>query len=329
MNTNNKKKNLKNKYASASSISTIVMIIIILAGVLLFIKNSKNQEIIDDVSDINSSTVSASSVSENSNDETTESNGYLTARVLDIGQGDCILIRTPNKKTIIIDAGDYRDKAAVTTKLAKFGVEEIEYMIITHPDADHIGAAADIINKYPIKNFIMTRATKSSKTYENMITALEKHQDINIINGESGYKFDVDGVSFELLWPKGILSSKANETSIVTRVQYGKNTMLFMGDAEAVNETAVMHNYSSDYLKADFIKLGHHGSSTSSGYAFLTTVSPEYAAISCGKDNNYNHPHRQTINTLDKLGINYYRTDEDGTISVVSNGKVISVTTGD
>jgi competence protein ComEC len=171
----------------------------------------------------------------------------------------------------------------------------------------------------------MPDATATSATFDNLLSALEAHEETNVIKGEAGYKFTIGDASFEILSPFDTEGADANETSIVLLMKYGKIKMLFMGDAAKSNEEEIINNYGTSYIKADLIKLGHHGSSSSSSEVFLKAVSPKYAVISCGEGNSYGHPHQETLDTLALLGITYFRTDNQSEIVAVTDGNSLSV----
>ncbi len=249
----------------------------------------------------------------------------VTVRFFDVGQGDSILIAFPDGGFMLIDAGVYNNKKAVTDKLGAYGVEVIEYAVFTHLDADHIGAAAEVINGYNVKNVIIPDATATSKTFDNLLSALEAHGETKVIKGEAGYTYDLGGAAFEVLSPFGTEGKNANETSVVLLMTYGDIKMLFMGDAEKSNETELINRCGAAYINSDLIKIGHHGSSTSSASYFLSAVSPQYAVISCGSDNPYGHPAAETLDTLNNFGITFFRTDTQGEITATTDGTALNV----
>ena len=252
-----------------------------------------------------------------------ETSGILTVRVLDIGQGDSILITTPGGKHILIDTGMYTEERLLNNRLISFGVDEIEYLVLTHPHGDHIGNAAFVLKNYKTKNVIMINMSGASYSYTALLNELEKQTEINVIEAKAGYEFSVSGAEFRILSPKQI-STDMNESSIVLKMIYGDNSMIFMGDVGEETEQWLMRNYTVEELKSDVIKIGHHGSRYSSTRAFLMTVAPEYAAISCGRDNEYGHPHSRVTNTLTSLGIETLRTDLMGTISFYFYGDKVT-----
>lgn len=235
---------------------------------------------------------------------------------IDVGQGDCTLFMT-DEAAIVIDAGP-RDVAENTKQYIRSYTDTIDYFILTHPDEDHIGGAIDIINGLKIKNIIMTDASKGTYTFTKLLDTIE-NSNANVIQGVKGLDFTVDGMNVELLGPVSPFDGDYNDYSIVTRVSYGDVSVIVTGDAEKSAEKKMLKEYGG-YLKSDILKLGHHGSSTSSYEGFVAAVAPEYAVVSCGKNNSYKHPHEETIDTLNELSIDWYRTDRDGTIVFETDG---------
>lgn len=242
---------------------------------------------------------------------------YLKVIVLDVGQGDSILIQTPNRKNILIDSGSNSVRESFLNKLDKNKVRDIEVLISTHPHEDHIGNMDDVIKNYNINNIYMPKVTTNTKTFISMMEEIKK-KNIKIKPAKAGIKFDVDGVEFELLAPNENYYEELNNYSVVVRVKYKSRAFLFMGDAEKLSEGEILKK--GYEVGADVIKLGHHGSSSSSSVQFIKKVNPKYAVISVGKDNSYGHPHRETISLLNKLRIKYFRTDEVGDIIFETDG---------
>ena len=252
--------------------------------------------------------------------------GSITVRFLDVGQGDCILITSNNGKHVVIDAGTYERPGCAMKYLDSYGVDEIEYLVLTHPDADHIGDADKIITNKKVKNVIMTNEAATSATFESLVTALEASEDTNIIEGIFGSVYYADDVKLSVLSPIEGYSGSSNDSSIVVMAEYGKTKFLFTGDTEASAEADMIHMMGSK-LDCDVLKIAHHGSSSSSTEEFLKYTSPLYAVISCGENNDYGHPHDIIIERLKKLGISYFRTDKNGTITFTSDGAVIGTET--
>ena len=257
--------------------------------------------------------------------EEPQKTAILTVRVLDIGQGDSILVQTPERHNVLIDTGMYTDDKTMTNLLISYGVETIDYMVLTHPHGDHIGNAAEVLKNFKTENVIMIEMSGASYSYTALLDELEKQADINVIKGEAGYVFKVSDAEFTILSPQKI-SDNMNESSIVMRMTYDENSMIFMGDVGETTEQWLMRNYTAEQLHSDVIKIGHHGSRYSSTKEFLMTVAPTYAAISCGRDNEYGHPHSRVLNTLKALGIETLRTDLIGTVSFYFYGDRVSTT---
>lgn len=249
--------------------------------------------------------------------------GEMQLHVIDVGQGDSTLIMSKDG-IVLVDAGPGSAEDSLVEYLKDVGITTIDYAIFTHPDEDHIGGADVVINNFEVKNVIMPNATKTTKTFEKMIEAIEQ-SDANVIEATSGASYTLGDIAFRILAPNKASYSATNNYSVVVRLTYGNKTFMLTGDAESESESEILAKYPVSELRADFLKVGHHGSSTSTSTAFLTAVSPSIASISCGEDNKYNHPHRETIEKLQGANIKVYRTDLLGTIVFVCDGNTISV----
>jgi competence protein ComEC len=269
---------------------------------------------------------SCSSVSDTSNDNSALSDNFYSSidvatlngemmkvHFLSTGHSDCSVIVTPSGKNILVDSGDTECDGIVTKFFREKGITEFEIAIFTHPHGDHIGTAANIIKNYDIKTVYMPNISYTTRAYEKMISALENKPSIDVVCPTPGDKIQVDGVDFTFLSPWNKTYNELNEYSIVFKMVYGENSFLFTGDAEKVNEKEMI-NAGFD-LSADVLKVGHHGSYSSTTQEFLDAVSPSYAVILCGIDNSYGHPHREVKERLQNMPITVYRTDLDGNIS--------------
>ncbi|MCI5914739.1 MAG: MBL fold metallo-hydrolase [Christensenella sp.] len=255
----------------------------------------------------------------------------LEVYVLDVGQGDCILLRTLGGKAMLVDAGEAIYAARIKRFLDGFGITRLDAVVATHPHTDHIGSMAELISTYEIGTFYLPDTPHTTESYLNMLEALEQaHVRIKTVYAPGTLDLGDKDVSIRILSPFEGVDYNAegmNNWSIVLRVQYGETSILLTGDAEAYAEGVMRANLKDQDLCATVLKLGHHGGSTSSTEAFLTAVSPEIAVVSAGAGNDYGHPHRETLALLAKYGIPLYRTDESGTIKLMLDGSGVSVET--
>ncbi len=249
--------------------------------------------------------------------------GDMAVHFLDVGQGDCSLIVMPNGRTVLIDASVKDEGKNILEYLSYQNVTHIDYFILTHPHADHIGGAREVIETLSVGKVVMTDIETDTSVFENLLLAIDK-KNIPVHIAKVGDIIKLDNANMKVLGPAE-KTDDLNNMSIVLRLDYGKTSFLFTGDAEQPSEKDMLEKFSPTEFRADVIKVGHHGASTSSSLDFITAVSPQYAVISCGKDNSYGHPHTETINTLNKLGIKYYRTDKVGNIVFSSDGENITL----
>ena len=242
----------------------------------------------------------------------------LKISYLDVGQADSILIQTKNNN-ILVDAGNTNDGDLLVNYFKKIGITNFSYVIGTHAHEDHIGGMADIINNFDINTFYMPNVMTTTKCFEDVLDALLDKK-IKFETPDIDSKINFDNVNIKILYV-GTDSDNLNNSSIVFKLTYGNNTFLFTGDATTKIEKEIMNKD----IKADVLKVGHHGSKTSSSNSFINTVNPKYAIISAGKDNKYNLPSKTIIDRLNKKNIITYRTDNDGTIIIYSNGIDIDI----
>lgn len=246
--------------------------------------------------------------------------GRLDAHFLDVGQGDCAFIVLPNKQSLLIDAGNSANGTDIIKYIKERGYQKIDYVVATHPHADHIGGMADVINAFQIDKFYMPKISHTSVTFENMLNAL-KQNNIGINTAKTGVSLlDIPDLKIDIIAPNTENYDDLNNYSAVVKIKFKNNSFLFMGDAERISENEINAG-----VAADVIKIGHHGSNSSSQPSFISKVSPKHAIISCGTGNSYGHPHAETMKTLQSSGTKIYRTDESGTIIVSSSGNEITV----
>ncbi|HEU0172767.1 MAG TPA: ComEC/Rec2 family competence protein [Blastocatellia bacterium] len=260
--------------------------------------------------------------------------GRLQIYALDVGQGDSFLIITPEGKSVLIDAGLPQAGDEVVAALRKRNIQSLDLAVATHPHADHIGGMRLVIENFGVKNFLDSGQIYASKEYERMLRAI-KEKGIKFIEAKKGMKFDLDsGVEFEVLNPEGNGQwitkvrrggSVENANSVVLRLTYGNFSMLFTGDAETETEDLMMK--SGVPLRAQVLKVGHHGSRYATSAKFLEAVAPEAAVISVGAGNRYGHPAPQTLDRLQEAGVKIYRTDLNGEIAIVTDGNKFEIHT--
>lgn len=280
------------------------------------------EQIVSDKTTAAESTAEPSSAEEAdsaSSDGSTTGN-ELKVHFLDVGQGDSIFIELPDNKTMLIDASEKEYADRITTYIYSCGYNSLDYVVATHPHSDHIGGMADVIGSFSVGNVILSPATHTTKTYTNMLTAID-NSGAKVKLGTAGTELFSDGdLSAVVIAPVTEDYSDLNNSSVMIMLSYGDKKFLFTGDAEEEEERTVTAD-----VKCDVLKVGHHGSSTSTSGAFLTAASPEYAVISCGAGNSYGHPHTETIDKLKKADVNIYRTDLQGDIVMTCDGKNITV----
>lgn len=245
---------------------------------------------------------------------------------IDVGQGDSELIRLKDSGIdILIDAGTRSTKQELADYLKELGVDDIDILIGTHPHEDHIGGMAKIIEEFPIGTLYLPETsdemTPTTKTYESLLDAAES-KNVTVRTAAAGdVLLEQGNTSFKVLSPSHTDYDNLNDYSIVTRLKVGDTAFLFQGDAETPVEEEILDSGAD--VSCDVIKLGHHGSSTSSSRAYLEAANPSAAVISCGVGNEYGHPHRETMDLLEKLSITPYRTDTQKTLLAETDGKTI------
>ena len=247
--------------------------------------------------------------------------GNIMIHFIDVGQGDSIFIELPNEETMLIDAGEESEGKIVFDYVETLGYTKIDYLVGTHPHTDHIGGLAYIINNFDIGKIYMPKVVSTSKTYANLLNtisdkglkATKAKAGVNILNNEY--------LNIDILAPNSESYSDLNNYSAVLKITYGDRKFLFMGDAETKSENEI-----SDVF-ADVIKVGHHGSDSSSSQSFVNKVRPKYAIIMVGSDNKYNHPYQSIVDRWVNVGASIYRTDLNGNIVVTSDGNSLEVST--
>lgn len=243
----------------------------------------------------------------------------LQVHYIDVGQGDATLL-VCDGQTMLIDAGNNNQGTAVQSYLNSQNVEILDYVIGTHPDADHVGGLDVVITKFDCRTILLTEEEKDTITYRDVLDAM-KYKNYKRTAPVVGDTYQLGSAEFTIVGP-GRLISDSNDNSIAIILRHGGNTFYFEGDAGEKEEEDILD--SGIELMADVYKIGHHGSKTSTTDEMLDSVNPAYAVISVGEDNRYGHPNAEVLNKLRKAGIQVFRTDEQGTIVAESDGEQLT-----
>lgn len=288
----------------------IYLILVVIVSYLVFEDDSLIREYI-----------SGNSVVNNDNIYSDNIDGDLKVNFIDVGQGDSIFIELPNDKGMLIDAGENSEADKVINYIKNTGYEKIDYVVGTHPHTDHIGGLAKVIDNFDIGKIYMPKAISSSKTYENLLTTI-KDNGLSVKTAKAGVNIINDGdLKVDIIAPVQSYSD-LNNNSAVIKLVYKNRSFLFMGDAEVASENDIKES-----VLSDVIKVGHHGSDSSSSVEFVNKVGAKYAIISVGENNIYNHPYQEILKRWQENGAKIYRTDLDGDIVIISDGDKINVTT--
>lgn len=249
-----------------------------------------------------------------------DKNKDFCIHVIDVGQADSILITTPSNKNMLIDGGDEDSAKIIKSYLKNKKVKNLDVVIATHPDSDHIGSLDYIIDNFDVEKIYMPNQTTDSECYINLIDSCnKKNLKVNYLSKDDSFNLD-DSTNIYVLSPSYITDNN-NSNSIVLNISYKNNNFLFTGDCEESNEMDMINSY--DLEDIDFLKVAHHGSYTASSLAFLEETTPDIAVISCGYKNNYGHPHKSTLDNLESVDAKIFRTDQNGSMQFYSDGEKI------
>lgn len=246
----------------------------------------------------------------------------LSVHYIDVGQGDSTLL-VCDGETMLIDAGIVSAGEIVTDYLSAQGITSIDYLVCTHAHADHCGGLDDVVVNFPVKTIYSSVAESSNNTFTYFAEAAAT-AGIAIEVPELDSTFTLGEATVTILGPRADYSD-VNDQSLVLRVDYGETSFLFTGDAEYDSETDMLD--AGCDVRCDVLKAGHHGSKTSTGYRLLYEAEPQYCIISCGANNDYGHPHDDTLSRLRDADVTVYRTDLSGTVVCFSDGQTLSFAT--
>ena len=258
------------------------------------------------------------------NNSRNQAEGLFQVSFINVGQGDCILIKNPQNEFMLIDTGASDKYDILKTYLDNNKIEKFKYVVFTHPHADHIGSADKIVGAYGIETLIMPRVTHDTMTFVRLIEEIEA-KNMGITPAEAGDEYIFGDARFTVLAPLGEYYDNINDHSVVIKMVYGNNSFLFTGDIESISESDIIESYGEN-ISADVLKVAHHGSSTSSSREFLNFVKPDTAVIlTDGK--SYGHPHAETLEKITDINAVILRSDLHGTIVITSDGESLNIET--
>lgn len=312
-------KKMKNRKKVILSLISIIIVLILLA---IGVEEEKIKDIFNRNNVEEQNVIASNTQNERAETQIKEkfiAEDKLIVDYIDVGQADSILLRNKDK-TMLIDAGTNEEGKNVVNFLKEEGISKIDYLIGTHPHEDHIGGLDDVINNFDIGKIYMPKRETTTKTFKDVLSAI-KNKNLKITQPQKGEIIDLGQAKCEFMTEPIIDDDNINLSSLTLRVEFGNNSFLFMGDAEKQNEKTIT------WPKTDVLKVGHHGSDTSSSKEFLEQVNPKYSIIMVGEKNTYKLPKQPIIDRIEKIGSEIYRTDKNGNIQIISDGNNLEIKT--
>lgn len=260
---------------------------------------------------------------EKKSESSKSNNSIAKVHFIDVGQADSIFLEFSGK-TMLIDGGNKEDGDLVVNYIKKCGYSTLDYMVATHPHEDHIGGLPDVLSNIKTKEVYLPKTKTNTQIYKSFEKGIKKNGSKKIVAKKDLEIYKDSKATITIISDEtAVDTTDLNDSSIVIKFAYGSNSFMFTGDAGTAVEDNILKRYSEDFLNIDVLKVGHHGSRTSSSEKWLKTLSPQYSVIMCEKNNKYGHPHKQTLNKLSKIKTKVLRTDLLGTIVFKTNGNSI------